>query len=70
YFSALLHWFSSRHPLTLKQEWVCSVDGVVPGLALLVQMLPHPGDGVVVHGPYYASFAKPITLNASYLLEK
>ncbi|VEA37994.1 aminotransferase [Salmonella enterica subsp. enterica] len=28
YFNALLHWFSSRHQLTLKQEWVCSVEGV------------------------------------------
>ncbi|HGV9480249.1 TPA: aminotransferase class I/II-fold pyridoxal phosphate-dependent enzyme, partial [Salmonella enterica subsp. enterica serovar Enteritidis] len=63
YFNALLHWFSSRHQLTLKQEWVCSVEGVVPGLALLVQMLTHPGDGVVVQGPYYGSFAKIITLN-------
>ncbi len=69
YFNALLHWFSSRHQLTLKQEWVCSVEGVVPGLALLVQMLTHPGDGVVVQGPYYGSFAKIITLNGRKLLE-
>lgn len=66
YFNALLHWFSSRHQLTLKQEWVCSVEGVVPGLALLVQMLTHPGDGVVVQGPYYGSFAKIITLNITW----
>ncbi|EYH91934.1 aminotransferase class I and II, partial [Salmonella enterica subsp. enterica serovar Heidelberg str. N189] len=63
------HWFSSRHQLTLKQEWVCSVEGVVPGLALLVQMLTHSGDGVVVQGPYYGSFAKIITLNGRKLLE-
>ncbi|EAR9309042.1 TPA: pyridoxal phosphate-dependent aminotransferase [Salmonella enterica subsp. salamae serovar 35:g,m,s,t:-] len=69
YFNALLHWFSSRHQLTLKQDWVCSVEGVVPGLALLVQMLTHPGDGVVVQGPYYGSFAKIITLNGRKLLE-
>lgn len=69
YFNALLHWFSSRHQLTLKQEWVCSVEGVVPGLALLVQMLTHSGDGVVVQGPYYGSFAKIITLNGRKLLE-
>lgn len=35
YFNALLHWFSSRHQLTLKQEWVCSVEGVVPGVGAL-----------------------------------
>ncbi len=39
------------------------------GLALLVQMLTHPGDGVVVQGPYYGSFAKIITLNGRKLLE-
>lgn len=45
------------------------MEGVVPGLALLVQMLTHPGDGVVVQGPYYGSFAKIITLNGRKLLE-
>ncbi len=40
YFNALLHWFSSRHQLTLKQEWVCSVEGVVPGLALFPPAYP------------------------------
>ncbi|HGB3007909.1 TPA: aminotransferase class I/II-fold pyridoxal phosphate-dependent enzyme [Salmonella enterica subsp. enterica serovar Potsdam] len=48
---------------------LCSVEGVVPGLALLVQMLTHPGDGIVVQGPYYGSFAKIITLNGRKLLE-
>lgn len=31
--------------------------------------LTHPGDGVVVQGPYYGSFAKIITLNGRKLLE-
>lgn len=69
YFDALIAWSAARHQLTVKQEWVCSVEGVVPGLSLLVQMLSQPGDGVVVQGPYYGSFAKVINLNGRRLLE-
>ncbi|HDR2357213.1 TPA: aminotransferase class I/II-fold pyridoxal phosphate-dependent enzyme, partial [Enterobacter roggenkampii] len=43
--------------------------GVVPGLSLLIQILSQPGDGVVVQGPYYGSFAKVINLNGRRLLE-
>lgn len=69
YYDALLGWFAGRHDLTLRQEWICSVEGVVPGLALLLQMLSQPGDGVVVQGPYYGSFANIITLNGRTLLD-
>ncbi len=69
YFDALIAWSAARHQLTVKQEWVCSVEGVVPGLSLLIQMLSQPGDGVVVQGPYYGSFAKVINLNGRRLLE-
>ncbi|MYL96076.1 aminotransferase class I/II-fold pyridoxal phosphate-dependent enzyme, partial [Citrobacter werkmanii] len=68
YFDSLNSWFSTRHQLEIKQEWVCSIEGVVPGLSLLVQMLSQPGEGVVVQGPYYGSFAKIITLNGRQLL--
>ncbi|HAU5068667.1 TPA: aminotransferase class I/II-fold pyridoxal phosphate-dependent enzyme, partial [Citrobacter amalonaticus] len=69
YFDSLIAWFSTRHRLEIAQEWICSVEGVVPGLSLLVQMLSHPGEGVVVQGPWYGSFAKIITLNGRRLLE-
>lgn len=69
YFDSFISWFATRHHLEIKQEWVCSIEGVVPGLSLLVQMLSQPGEGVVVQGPYYGSFAKIITLNGRRLLE-
>ena len=69
YFDALLRWMSSRHGLSVMQDWVCSVEGVVPGLSFLVQMLTRQGEGVVVQGPYYGSFAKIITLNGRQLLD-
>lgn len=69
YYAALINWFARRHQLTILPEWICSIEGVVPGLSLLVQMLSQAGDSVVVQGPYYGSFAKIITLNQRMLLE-
>ncbi|WP_405050796.1 MULTISPECIES: MalY/PatB family protein [Serratia] len=69
YYQATMDWFSKRHNLQLKREWFTSVEGVVPGLALLIQMLSNPGDAVVIQGPYYGSFAKIITMNGRNVVE-
>lgn len=69
YYKAAMDWFSKRHNLQLKREWFTSVEGVVPGLALLIQMLSNPGDAVVIQGPYYGSFAKIITMNGRNVIE-
>lgn len=37
YYDALISWFLTRHQLAIKPEWICSIEGVVPGLSLLVQ---------------------------------
>ncbi|MCU7063532.1 pyridoxal phosphate-dependent aminotransferase [Serratia ureilytica] len=69
YYQAAMDWFAKRHNLQLKREWFTSVEGVVPGLALLIQMLSNPGDAVVIQGPYYGSFAKIITMNGRNVVE-
>lgn len=69
YFTALCNWFLQRHQLAFDRQWVCSVEGVAPGLSLLLQMLTRPGEGVVVQAPYYGTFGKIITLNQRRLLE-
>ncbi|MCA6219618.1 MalY/PatB family protein [Photorhabdus antumapuensis] len=69
YYQAAIDWFSRRHKLTLYRDWFTSIEGVIPGLALLIQMLSKPGEGVVVQGPYYASFAKIITMNGRMVIE-
>ncbi|WP_387691816.1 MalY/PatB family protein [Photorhabdus sp. RM71S] len=69
YYQATIDWFSKRHQLTLHRDWFTSIEGVIPGLALLIQMLSKPGEGVVVQGPYYASFAKIITMNGRMVIE-
>lgn len=69
YYQAVMDWFSNRHNLQLKREWFTSIEGVVPGLAILIQLLSKPGDAVVVQGPYYGSFAKIITMNDREVVE-
>ncbi|WP_036771321.1 MalY/PatB family protein [Photorhabdus australis] len=69
YYQAAIDWFSRRHQLTLHRDWFTSIEGVIPGLALLIQMLSKPGEGVIIQGPYYGSFAKIITMNDRVVIE-
>lgn len=69
YYQAVMDWFSKRHQLPLQREWFTSIEGVVPGLAILIQLLSQPGDPIVIQGPYYGSFAKIVTLNGREVLE-
>ncbi|KEY57408.1 MalY/PatB family protein [Serratia sp. DD3] len=69
YYQAAIDWFARRHQLALERQWFTSIEGVVPGIALLIQMLSQPGDGIVLQGPYYGSFSKVITLNGRRVLE-
>lgn len=69
YYQAVIDWFSTQHNLQIKREWFTSIEGVVPGLAILIQQLSAPGDSVVVQGPYYSSFAKIITMNGRKMVE-
>lgn len=69
YYQAAIDWFAERHQLALKRQWFTSIEGIVPGIALLIQMLSQPGDGIVIQGPYYGSFNKVITLNGRRVLE-
>ena len=39
YYRAAIEWFAQRHQLLLERQWFTSIEGVVPGIALLIQML-------------------------------
>lgn len=69
YYQSVMDWFASRHQLDIDRDWFTTIEGVVPGLALLVQMLSDPGDSIVIQGPYYGSFANVITMNHRVLVE-
>ncbi|QSX35056.1 pyridoxal phosphate-dependent aminotransferase [Shewanella avicenniae] len=69
YYQAVLDWYQSQYQITLERAWICSVHGVLPGLALALQQLTQPGDGIVIQSPGYGSFNKIITLNQRVVIE-
>jgi len=57
YLEAISGWMSRRHQWTIQHEWVTSVPGVVPALALALRAFTQPGDKVIVQQPVYHPFA-------------
>ena len=33
YYAALINWFARRPQLEISPDWICSIEGVVPGLS-------------------------------------
>lgn len=69
YFQAVIEWFHSQHDVQIKPEWIATIDGVLPGIAMLLQNLTQVGDGIVIQTPGYGSFNKIVELNQRVIIE-
>lgn len=69
YFDAVIAWFSRRHGLNLRREWIIPVTGVLPGLAATLRALCAEGDKVIVQTPVYSCFFPTITENGCVPLQ-
>jgi len=69
YFQAVIEWFHSQHDVQIKPEWLATIDGVLPGIAMLLQNLTQVGDGIVIQTPGYGSFNKIVELNQRVIIE-
>lgn len=69
YFQAVINWFHTQHDVTIKQEWIATIDGVLPGIAMLLQNLTQVGDSIVIQTPGYGSFNKIVELNHRVIVE-
>lgn len=63
YFSALNHWFSSRHGYSIDKSTVSLSSGVVYGIATGVRAFTEPGDAVLIQQPVYYPFKEIIEKN-------
>ncbi|WP_373944376.1 pyridoxal phosphate-dependent aminotransferase [Vibrio chagasii] len=63
YYQAAINWFKTQHNTVIKKEWITSIHGVLPGIAMALQMLTKVNDQVVIQSPGYGSFRKIIELN-------
>ncbi|MCK8080764.1 MalY/PatB family protein [Vibrio sp. 1CM24A] len=63
YYQAAIDWFKNQHQTQIKRDWITTVHGVLPGIAMALQMLTQVNDQIVIQSPGYGSFRKIIELN-------
>ncbi|POC76450.1 aminotransferase, partial [Vibrio vulnificus] len=51
YYQATIDWYRNQHDTRVEREWITTVHGVLPGLAMALQMLTETGDGIVMQSP-------------------
>ena len=69
YLPALISWYRRRHDWTIKENWVLTTPGVVPGINYMIQHFTQPGDKVIIQPPAYYPFARGIVNNGRQILE-
>lgn len=69
YYQATIDWYLNQHDTHIQRDWITTVHGVLPGLAMALQMLTEKGDGIVMQSPGYGSFRKIIELNDRVVVE-
>lgn len=56
YYDAVCSWMKRRHHFDVQKEWIINTPGVVDALAVLIDAVTKPGDGVIVITPVYYPF--------------
>ncbi|WP_296405299.1 MalY/PatB family protein [Psychrobacter sp.] len=62
-YQAIINWHSSRYGLQLEADQILFSPGVVPSIALLVNLFTEVGDAVLINDPIYAPFVTKTKLN-------
>jgi len=60
YYESVIRWFSSRHSLSFKREWMLDTTGVVPAISATLKALAPAGSGIIVQTPVYNCFFSSI----------
>ena len=53
---AVVGWMDKRHGLTVPDEAILPIPGVIPGISSAIACFTQPGDGVIVQPPIYPPF--------------
>ncbi|MGP4951574.1 MalY/PatB family protein [Psychrobacter sp. T6-1] len=62
-YDAIINWHSNRYGLDLTQDNILFSPGVVPSLALMMQIFTEVGDTVLVNDPIYTPFMTKVKQN-------
>lgn len=69
YREALSNWVQERHGYMLEPDHMLNAHGLVQGIALVLNALTNPGDGVIIFTPVYHAFARIINATKRDLVE-
>ncbi|MGX8221185.1 MalY/PatB family protein [Psychrobacter celer] len=67
-YKAIINWHGSRYGLQLTKDKILFSPGVVPSLALMMQIFTEVGDAVMVNDPIYTPFMTKVTQNKRTLV--
>ncbi len=67
-FDAIINWHGSRYDLQLTRDNILFSPGVVPSLALMMQIFTETGDAVLVNDPIYTPFMTKVQQNNRQLV--
>ena len=67
-YKAIINWHSNRYGLDLTQDNILFSPGVVPSLALMMQIFTEVGDAVIVNDPIYTPFTTKVKQNKRTLV--
>ncbi|WP_299069296.1 MalY/PatB family protein [uncultured Psychrobacter sp.] len=67
-FEAIINWHSNRYGLNLTRDNILFSPGVVPSLALMMQIFTEVGDAVLVNDPIYTPFMTKVQQNKRTLV--
>ncbi len=67
-FEAIINWHSNRYGLNLTRDNILFSPGVVPSLALMMQIFTEVGDAVLVNDPIYTPFMTKVQQNKRRLV--
>ncbi|WP_199774458.1 MalY/PatB family protein [Psychrobacter sp. Marseille-P5312] len=67
-YKAIINWHGSRYGLQLNKQNILFSPGVVPSLALMMQIFTEVGDAVMVNDPIYTPFMTKVQQNKRALV--
>lgn len=67
-YKAIINWHSSRYGLQLTKDKILFSPGVVPSLALMMQIFTEVGDAILVSDPIYTPFMTKVKQNKRTLV--
>lgn len=54
--TSLTKWVADKHQVTIQNEWIMFRQGVIPGIAEVIEAFTEVGDKVLIHTPVYPPF--------------